>query len=151
MLRFLLADTNRTPLEIIKTSYGGCLAVARTAETQGVFKSTNRTTTGTSIITAPDSGGAIVLTDLLISTDKVNNATVVVRFTDGTNTIEIFSANVTDAPVNLSIPFAGNWKGWKNARLELVTVNTVDVTVAVGYYKIGNEFADGYTEWDAKR
>lgn len=130
---------------------GRCLVVAKTEEVLGTFKSTTRNSAGTSIVTQPDTDGSIYLTDLLITADRVNGATVTIRFTDDIDIINIFVADTTDAPVNLAIPFKGNWQGWKNARLEVVTTGNVTATVAVGYYKIPSNFTLNYEPWDAKR
>lgn len=119
------------------------------AREHGVFKSANRTTAGTTnIVTAP-SGGGLVLTDLILTTDRVVNATATIRFSDGTNTVNIAAAAVNDAPANLAMGIQGGWRGWANASLQLVTVNSVDATVTVGYYKFLNALP--FAEWDALR
>ena len=46
-------------------------------------------------------------------------------FTDGVETINIIVADSTNAPINLAIPFAGRWQGWRDARIDLITVNAV--------------------------
>lgn len=119
------------------------------AQVAGVFKAATRSSGGTSIITEPDKDGCIVLTDIMITSDRVAASSFTVRFTDGTNTITIISANANDAPVNLATSFAGAWNGWRNARLELVSVGNVTVTVACGYYKLYDSML--YSEWDALR
>lgn len=125
------------------------LATITGAQAHGTFTSANRSTAGTTILTSPNTNGSLILTDLIIGTDKVNNATVTVQVTDGSQTEPIFATNVTDAPANVAISFAGRWQGWKDARVELVTTNTVDATVSLGYVKapIGLD----YVEWDARR
>lgn len=117
----------------------------------GSFKAVTRSAAGTTIITEPDLNGGIVLTDLIITTDKVALATVTVRFTDDVETINIITGNVNDAPMNLAISFAGRWQGWKNARLELVTVAAVTATVACGYFKVSENDVLSYSAWNAKR
>ncbi len=115
----------------------------------GHFKSSSRTSAGTTIIASPISSGFIVLTDLIVTTDKVNAATVVVQLTDGSNTVIISSSDVTDAPANYAIGFVGTWRGWKDARIELVTTGNVAATVSVGYSKC----RDGldFDTWDGQR
>lgn len=124
-------------------------ATSTLAIAHGVFKSAQRTTAGTTIITQPDNGGAIVITDLLISTDRTNATSVSLQFTDDTETINIFTGDSTNAPIALGHGFTGTVKGWKDARLEMVTVGAVTATVMAGYYKI----KDGiyFAEWDALR
>lgn len=118
---------------------------------EGVFRAVTRAAAGTSTLAAPDGDGAIVLTDLIITTDKVNAATVTIQWTDGVNTIVIVSARVNDAPCNLAIPFAGKWMGWSGARLDVVTVAGVNTTVSAGYFKVPGDKALAYAAWDAKR
>lgn len=115
----------------------------------GVFKSATRTTAGTTTITSPDPGGTVVLTDLIISTDKTNATSVVVRFTDDTETINVVVGDSVNAPVNLAIAFGGHWQGWKDARVEMVTTGTVSATVALGYMKIPSGIP--FSEWDTLR
>lgn len=118
---------------------------------QGSFKSVSRTTAGTTILTQPIGEGTIILTDLIVTTDKVNGASVTIQFTDGTNTVVIMLAQVTDAPCNIAIPFTGHWQGWRSARLEVVTVGTVKATVACGYFKLPKSKALEFSDWDARR
>jgi hypothetical protein len=117
----------------------------------GSFKSASRTGAGTSIVVAPDGLDGIVLTDLILTTDKVNGATATVQITDGVNTIVLISANVTDAPCNIALSFAGKWEGWQGARVEFVTVGNVKATLAIGYFKIMEDSALPFASWDAKR
>lgn len=118
---------------------------------KGNFKSVNRATAGTSIITQPNAGGSIVLTDLIITTDRVQGAKATIQFNDGTNIVIIAVAHVNDAPCNITIPFAGHWHGWKDARLEVLTVGNVNITVASGYFKVDSEHTQEFAEWDSLR
>jgi hypothetical protein len=130
----------------------GRFLIAQTyASVNGCFKAATRAAAGTTIITEPDLHGSIVLTDLIVTSDRVNAAIITLRFTDGTNTINIFVADVTDAPCNVATSFVGQWKGWKDARLEVVTVGVVKATVAVGYFKLPEETTLGFVEWDTAR
>jgi len=121
------------------------------ASMNGSFKSASLGGAGTAIISAPELGGSIVLTDLVVTSDKVNGATITLRFSDGTESVNIFVSDVTDAPCNLATSFAGQWKGWKDARLEMVTTGAVAATIAVGYFKLKEELSLDYGEWDAAR
>ena len=56
---------------------------------EGVFKSTTRSSAGTSTIAEPLPKSSILLTDLILTSDRVALATVTVRFTDGTNNVDI--------------------------------------------------------------
>lgn len=117
----------------------------------GLFKAVTRSSAGTTIITEPELDSSIVLIDLILTTDRVQTTTVTVRFTDGSNTINILYCECSDAPVNLAIPFGSRWQGWKNARLELVTTGVVTATAACGYMKIKEKFSLAYDNWDALR
>ena len=125
------------------------LVVTNEALIHGSFKSVSRTTAGTTIIAEPDVGGSIILTDIIVSTDKTAGSSVTIRFTDGTNTIVVMKGDSVNAPFSIAIPLAGKWQGWKDARLEVVTVSTVDATVAAGYYKVASGLA--FETWDAMR
>ncbi len=118
---------------------------------EGVFKTTTHTVAGTSTVAEPLPKSSLLLTDLVLTTDKVALSTVTISFTDGVNTINILTANTSDAPVNLSIPFAGRWQGWKDAKIELTTVNNVTATVACGYMKIEEKYTLAFDDWDSRR
>lgn len=116
---------------------------------EGLFKSVTRTSAGTSMIAEPTFGGSLMITDLLISTSKSAKSSVSIVFTDGTNTINIFTGDSSSAPVSVFIPFAGRWQSWRGARLELITVGMVAVTAAVGYIKL--KHGCPFPEWESQR
>ncbi len=115
----------------------------------GVFKAVNRTSAGTTVITTPDKGGAIVVTDILISAKKASGSDVTLQFNGGGNSVIIFLADSINNDFNIAIPLVGLFRGWKNAALELVTTGNVVATATAGYMKVpdGLEFS----EWDALR
>ena len=115
----------------------------------GVFKAVNRTSAGTTTITSPDSSGAIILTDLIISAKKAANSDVLIQFDDGSNNVIIFLADSINSDFNIAIPFVGLFRGWQDADLELVTTGNVVVTVTAGYMKVPEGLA--FAEWDALR
>ncbi|KKL14079.1 hypothetical protein LCGC14_2519320, partial [marine sediment metagenome] len=86
----------------------------------GVFKAVTSTTQTTTIITAPAKLGAIVVTDLLITTNKAANGIITIRFSDSSTDINIGVFPV-DLAVNQSIAFVGLFRGWQDAQLEMVT------------------------------
>lgn len=131
------------------SSSGIALSVIDPDSVFGRFKAANRTTAGTTTITEPLLGGSIGLTDIIISADKVNLATVTIRFTDGTNTINLYRGITTDAPINVSIPIGGRFRGWSDARIELVTTGAVDASITLGYIKYSEGLA--FAEWDKQR
>jgi hypothetical protein len=123
--------------------------VSSIAETHGNFKAINVNVAGTTTVTAPNINGAIIITDILLSAERVNNGSVVLSFTDDTETIVIFKAVVTDAPVTIAAPLNGRWRGWKDARLELVVTLDVETSASVGYYKVKDGLP--FSDWDARR
>jgi len=140
----------RTGLESPSTIYhADVLEVGTIPSLHGQFKTVSGTTAATTIVTSPTNGGAIVLTDLMFAGEKKNTGTMELRFTDGTNTITIYKAPLTDNAIAVAIPFTGHWRGWKNARLEVVTVQDFIYTVACGYYHCKNGLT--YSDWDSRR
>lgn len=125
------------------------VVVVSPAFAHGVFKSVTHSVAGTSTIAAPDPGGRIALTDIIVTSDKTANSDITVKFIQGSDSVDIIKADSANAPVNIALPFQGNWDGWKDAVLQLVTVADVACTVAVGYMKLkdGLDFA----EWDNLR
>ena len=121
------------------------------AQVHGLFKSVTRITEGTSMLAQPDAGGSLILTDLLISTSKFALSSMSIVFTDGINTVNIFTGDSNNAPVSVFIPFAGRWQGWAGARLELITVGMVIATAAVGYLKVPHQQSLKFPEWNALR
>ena len=121
------------------------------AQVAGVFKAKTLTAAGTVIVSEPDSGGCIVLTDIILTSDKTQSSVVTVQFTDGTETIPIVEADITDAPINIATSFAGYWRGWRNARLELVITGGLNptATLAAGYFKLKDSLL--YSDWDSHR
>lgn len=154
MIKTALADIQTgKPIHAISVPVNGqefhLLTTTTVAEAFGSFKSATRTTAGTTIVTSPPNEGSIILTDYIVTSDRKNAATVTMQITDGVNTIVVLSPDVTDAPVNLTHAFKGLWRGWKNARVELVTTGAVIATLSVGYYKVKSGL--GFEEWDALR
>ena len=117
----------------------------------GTFTAATRTEAGTTTVIAARGNDGIFLTDLILTTDKVNAASATVTITDGTNNVTLISATVTDAPCNIALPFAGKWETWQACRIDFVTVGVVKATLALGYFRIPSEKTLPYAAWDAKR
>jgi hypothetical protein len=150
-LKAILIDTaSGKSLEIIDDVYGNpTLAVTDHYAGKTRFKSETRTGAGTSTIAEPVKDGAIMLTDMIISTDRVANSRLTVFFDDGVHNVPIFDGYANDAPINIASNFRGGWTGWKDAALKMTTVVGIKATVAVGYIKVPGGCC--YTEWDALR
>lgn len=151
MIKTILIDTTTgKAVNIIEDVFGySTLAVIDHYLQQTRFKSETRVGAGTSTITSPRKDGAILLTDMIISTDRVAGSQLTVFFDDGTRTIPIYDGYANDAPINLALGFHGGWTGWKDASLKITTVAAINATVAVGYIKISKGLE--YLEWDTLR
>ena len=115
-----------------------------------VFQSVTRSTTGTTRVATPRSNGSLAVIDVLVSATKVNSATVSLTFDDGIDSEVLFTASTNNQPIPFgSWPVKGRCQGWKDARLDLVTVNSTIVFITVVYMHLpeGLVFAD----WDALR
>ena len=137
-------------------SYGGydgdpVLGVTTHEKKNGHFAAATRSAAGTTTIIAARSNDGIVLTDLMLTTDKVNGATAIVSITDGSNTVNLIAADLTDAPCNIAIPFVGRWETWRAARVDLITTGVVVATLSLGYFRIPWNTARSYSVWDAER
>jgi len=147
-----IVDEDGKPLKLIEFENGGHgkhyhMAIISPGEVHGLWKAISGTAAATTTVTEPANGGNIYVKNIAVSGEKKNTGTIELRFTDGTNTITIFKAILTDAPVNIAI--AGDYKGWKDARLEVVTVLDFTHTVLCSYIKQPNALA--YADWDARR
>lgn len=126
------------------------LATSSYHETNGVFKAVTRTTQGTTIITEPVLGAAVVITGILVTARKSNLAVITMQLTDDVQTETLFSAELANEAFNVPITIPYGWRGWVNARLELVlSVADATVNVTTTYTKIPT--GEDYTTWDAKR
>ena len=129
---------------LVTTSFGAA---------NGHFKAETLIAAGTVVIIEPLPGDGIVLTDLILTTDKTSGATAQVVITDGTNSIILISADMTNAPVILAIPFRGLWQGWRSARVELTIAGGINptATLAIGYYHTLRKNTLQFTDWDERR
>ena len=153
MLKTIPTDTDSGKSLSVQRGWGGdpVPIVANYGHLNGHFKAATRTSAGTTEVVSPLPGNAIVLTDLVLTTDKVQGATVTISFTDGSNSVDIVIGHCTDAPCNITIPFGGLWRGWQSAGIGMTTVNAVKATLAIGYFHCKAEDSLQYSEWNAKR
>ncbi len=115
----------------------------------GVFKAVFRVTAGTTTIVTPEPSGSIAITDILISATKVQSSTAELLFDDDTNTETLFKADMTNGELFYSHTVKGRMQGWRDARLDLTTVNGSDVYVTIGYVRLPNGLV--YSEWNELR
>lgn len=152
MIKASLIDSATGKELYIASQNGNKIFISQThAQVEGKFKAKTLTAAGTIIVTEPDKGGCIVLTDFILTSDKTEGAVITVQYTDGTETIPIMVADMSDAPVNLATSLSGKWESWRDARLELVITGGVNptATLAAGYYKLSDSKL--FNDWDAQR
>ena len=117
------------------------------------FKSVANSGAETQIAVTPFKGTAIVITDVILGGEKAASGSITVQFTDGSDTVIVFKISTVQNPVSLHIPFAGRWRGWKDARIDVVTTGgNSDSDVSIGYYIItGVEGVLSFADWDVLR
>ena len=117
------------------------------------FRTVANTGAETQIAITPPKGTAIVITDVILGAEKAASGSVTVQFADGSDTVIVFKISTVQNPVSLHIPFAGRWRGWKDARIDVVTIGgNSDSDVSIGYYIIRGEAGVlSFADWDALR
>ena len=135
---------------LVNEEAGKQLVVCTPGMAHGVFKTVQVTGASTTTVATPVPGGAIVITDVVVSAKKKASATILIQWDDDVPNTEIFMApDIINAPANIVWQPAGLIQGWKDARIEVVTDATFDATVTVGYYHIDESIP--YSTWDARR
>lgn len=119
------------------------------AQAHGHFKTTTLTSANTAIIASPKPGLALWITDLLVTGESQAGSTATIQFTDGTATEIVVVAFQVKTPPQVAFNSQTYFRGWKDARIELVTSGAADATATVGY--IHSTQAPSYAEWDAAR
>jgi len=154
MLKTVLSGAEGTPVgiehhnEAVHREHTHLLTMGM-GDAHGLFKAVSGTTAATTTVTLPDIGGNIALLSLMLSAEKKNTGSIEVRFTDDTETITVFKGILTDAPIAFGGAIGTVWRGWKDARLEVVTVQDFIYTVTAGYVKERDGLA--YADWDSLR
>ena len=116
------------------------------------YKSITHTTAATTTVATPKKGQVMVITDIVVSGEKINGGIITIQWNDGTRQDGIKKYHVTDGPVNLHIGYQGRNKGWKDAFLEFITSTAnQDATVEVGYYFIRGAGVQSFDDWDVDR
>lgn len=134
---------------IVDPSQGPILITETQAGSHGVWQSVSVTGASTTIIAQPIPGGAIVITDIVVSSKKKAASTILIQFTDGSNTEVLMAPDIISDTANIVWSPKGLILGWKNARIEVVTDATFDATVTVGYVKLINSLT--FSAWDGLR
>ncbi len=116
------------------------------------WQSASITTGTTTTIVAAKPNESILLTDLvLILSKKVASATIALNFSDGTNSVTLFTFDAATASFQFSHAFQGGLRGWKNADFKVVTSHNTTVGVLVGYVHVASEQTKSYSVWNADR
>ena len=116
----------------------------------GHFAAATRATEGSTTIISPDIEDSLLLTDLIVSTKKSNGNSLVINFTDGTNTVKIVEFDVTIA-IAFGMSFGGRFHGWEDAYIQMTTDAAYNATVTVGYMKVPKLYTLKYAAWNAAR
>ncbi len=118
-------------------------------QAHGHFKTATLTSADTVIIVSPKPGLSIWVTDIIVSGESQASSKATIQFTDGTDTVIMIEAFQVKTPPQLNANLQSYFKGWKDARVELVTSGAADATATIGY--IHSLDAPSFAEWDAER
>ena len=148
----VLTDNEGTLLHTETVGAHTHLVVEDHARVNTQFRHTANAGAETTVAVTPPSGTAIVITDAILGAEKAASGSVTVQFAEGANTVIIFKISTVQNPVSLHIPFAGRWRGWRDARIDVVTLGgNSDTDVSIGYYIVGGEGVLSFADWDAER
>lgn len=153
MFKYVLADKDGMPLNV-QTGVDGnrCLVTDGVRVMAAHWQSHNITTATTTTIIEAIPDESILLTDIvLILSKKVANATIIPRFADGTNTVNLFTFDAATASFQFSHAFQGGLRGWKDADFQIVTNEVTTIGVLAGYVHIATPETKTYSEWDGER
>ncbi len=93
-----------------------------------------------------------MLTDLVVSGEKINSGIITIRFYDGANTESIYVGHCNDGPVNLAWTVQGRIWGWADAYIDFTTsANNQDATCTISYIHIAKPLTLKYDRWNALR
>lgn len=153
MWKFLLSAKNGTPLDACSGLSDKPTLIAESLKTtEAHWKSASITTAVTTTIIAANPRESILLTDIIITlSKKVTASTIIVRFSDGTNTVNLFTLDGATASFQFSHAFQGGLKGWKEANLQVVTNEATTVSILVGYVHLTPMATKTYSVWNGER
>ena len=153
MLKHYLVDKNGMPLNV-QTGVDGnrCLVTEGSRVLDAHWQSAAITTAVTTVMVTAKPDESIMLTDLvLVLSKKVASATIMVNFSDGTETINLFRFDANVDSFYFNHAFTGGLRGWKDANFDIITDEATTVSVLVGYVHISTEQTKTFSEWDAER
>ena len=102
-------------------------------------------------LVTPIGGGTIEITDMLVTAEEKATGSIIVQFSDGTNTAILLTGYVATRTLNLFLPFVGKVQGWKAAYLEAsLAGDNYAATVTVVYIKHIKK-GPTYAKWNSMR
>ena len=153
MFKFFLANKDGKPVEVQAGLDDSPALIAESLRTlRAHWQTSSITTATTTTIICPRSNAALLLTDLIIIlSKKVASATIITRFTDGTNTENLITFDAATASFEFSHAFQGGLRAWKDAEFQIVTNQTTTIAVFVAYMHISEKSSLEFGAWDAIR
>jgi len=155
VIRLAIVDAiTNVAVATFKTTFGRMLGTTTYQKERSVFKavSWSAAQVAETALAESDADGSVEITDLIITTDKVNLGTVVLHWDDGTNEETIISTVLSDLPIRLNAHFVGKVQGWRGASL-YYTVAGANSTgaITVVYVKHNKAGSLAYADWNARR
>lgn len=101
-------------------------------------------------IATPKGSGTLEILDMVLTAEKKQGGSILVRFNDGSDTDNVLGGSTDDSSINMSMSFNGKVQGWKNAYLEYTVVGAWIGAILVTYVhhiKAGKT----YSKWNAER
>jgi len=153
MWKFFQSDKNGIPISICNGLRDEPTLISESVKTVDThWKSSAITTATTTTVVSVKPNESILLTDILIVlSKKVAGATVIVQFSDGTNTEVLFTLDATVDSFQFSHAFQGGLRGWKEANIQVITNQVTTISVLVVYIHVSTKSTQKYTVWNAGR
>ena len=117
------------------------------------FKTVDNAGAVTNTVVSPKAGGAIVMTDIVFSGERTANGIATVRFSDGSNTVNITKFFLNNNSLATATSLQGLCLGWEDARIEVDTdTNGMTTTATIWYYFVKDDIrVKDFAAWDADR
>ena len=140
------------PLLTGETPWGNVLLTVEPIRLSGFFKAVTNSGVQTQTIVPCPAGLALYVTDIALSASKQANATVTVRFYDGTNTENMVILDVGDKGAQMALHPAGRTLGWDGGYIQLLT-DTIGqaATCTVWFARITGDLVMSYAKWNSMR
>ena len=153
MWKFFLSNKNGMPVSVRGGLGDSPVLVSESVKVLDAhWKSSAITTAKTTTVVEARPNESILLTDLMIIlSQKVTAATIIVQFYDGTNTVVLLTLDAASDSFQFSHAFQGGLRGFKDADLQVVTDNTTTLSVLVGYLHVSPGSTKPYAVWNAER